>query len=72
MTIGSTVFFELAMHLVNIMKFHIETDMSLLTTLAIETLYNAILVIILYPIMQKIGYYLEDVFKSKKYLTGYF
>ena len=69
----STIAYELGMYVINILKFHIETNIqSLGITLGIETLYNILLVIILYPLIQKAGYYLEDVFKSKKYLTGYF
>ena len=38
----------------------------------IEALYNAILVIILYPIMQKTGYRIEETFKGNNILTRYF
>ncbi len=40
--------------------------------LLIEVLYNTILTIILYPIMQKFGYKIEDVFKNNQILTRYF
>lgn len=73
MTIGCTIFYELVMHIVNILAFQIKADLTnMLLILAIETIYNVFLVIILYPIMIKAGYYLEDIFKGKKYLTGYF
>ena len=39
---------------------------------AIEILYNSILVIILYPIMQKAGYNIEEIFKGSNILTRYF
>lgn len=39
---------------------------------AIEILYNSILVIILYPIMQKVGYNIEEIFKGSNILTRYF
>ena len=39
---------------------------------AIEILYNAILVIILYPLMQKTGYAIEEIFKGNNILTRYF
>ena len=38
----------------------------------IEILYNVLLTIILYPLIQKFGYYLEDLFKDKQILTRYF
>lgn len=39
---------------------------------AIEMLYNSCLVIILYPIMQKLGYNIEEIFKGSNILTRYF
>lgn len=38
----------------------------------IEMLYNVILVIILYPLIQKVGYYIEETFRQKQILTRYF
>jgi len=73
MTIGSTIFYELVMYIINIAAFQIEADIpNTLLILGIETIYNIFLVIIFYPIIEKVGYYLEDIFKGKKYLTGYF
>lgn len=73
MTIGCTIFYELVMHIINIVAFQIEAEMTtMLLILGIETIYNVFLVIILYPIIVKAGYYIEDIFKGKKYLTGYF
>jgi len=40
--------------------------------LAIEILYNGLLTIILYPLMQKLGYKIEDIFKNPQILTRYF
>lgn len=38
----------------------------------IETIYNVLITIILYPIMQSTGYNVEDEFKESKILTRYF
>ena len=38
----------------------------------IEVIYNGILIIILYPMIQKLGYCLEEQFKGNKILTRYF
>ena len=38
----------------------------------IETIYNVLITIILYPIMQITGYNVEDEFKESKILTRYF
>lgn len=40
--------------------------------LVVEIIFNAILTIILYPIIQKAGMYLENNFKEPKILTRYF
>lgn len=40
--------------------------------LIIENLFNVILTIIIYPLMIKLGYKLEKVFKENKILTRYF
>ena len=73
MTIGCTIFYELVMYMINMAIFQIEADIpNTILILGIETIYNIFLVIIFYPIIEKVGYYLEDIFKGKKYLTGYF
>lgn len=41
-------------------------------TLIIEVLYNAIITIIIYPIIMKYGYKIEESFKENKILTRYF
>ena len=40
--------------------------------LSIEIVYNVILTIILYPLIQKGGYKLESIFKQNEVLTRYF
>ena len=45
---------------------------SFLKVLGIEIAYNGILTIILYPLMQKFGYKMEEVFKNPQILTRYF
>ena len=40
--------------------------------LAIEILFNIIITIIIYPIIQKAGYYIEKIYKGNKILTRYF
>lgn len=40
--------------------------------LGIEIIYNGLLTIILYPLMQKLGYKIEDIFKNPQILTRYF
>lgn len=72
-TIISTIFFELGYYIFKILKFNAIFELiPFLKILAIEILYNTILIIILYPIMQKMGNKLEEIFKIKKILSRYF
>ena len=46
--------------------------LSFIRILLIEMIYNGILTIILYPLMQKLGYKIEHIFKDPQILTRYF
>ena len=46
--------------------------LEFIKTLAIEAVYNVALTIILYPLMQNLGYKMEEIFKVQKILTRYF
>ena len=46
--------------------------LEFIKTLAIEAVYNVTLTIILYPLMQNLGYKMEEIFKVQKILTRYF
>lgn len=73
MSLGATILFEVCMYITYILKFKIGAEvMEFSITLAIEAVYNMLLVIILYPGMKKLGYYIEDEYKGKKLLTHYF
>jgi rod shape-determining protein MreD len=73
MTIASTFIYELGSYILNylILSTLIEV-VPFLKILLVEILYNVLLVIILYPLLQKAGYYLEETFREKKILTRYF
>ena len=73
MTTGVTILFEVFNYIANIIRFHIEAEvLPFILILLVEVLYNIFLVIIFYPWMKKLGYYLENLFKNKKILTRYF
>lgn len=40
--------------------------------LTVEVIYNTLITIIIYPIMQKLGYKIEGIFKNPQILTRYF
>ena len=73
MVIGSTCIFEIGNYILHIVESSINVEIrAFITTLAIEVIYNTILTIILYPMIQKLGYKIEDIFKGQKILTRYF
>ena len=73
MVIISTIVFETGEYLVAyfINKFDIEI-ITFIQILLIECLYNSILTIILYPLIQNFGNKIETEYKGNKILTRYF
>lgn len=73
MVVGSTIIFEVGMYILNyfILQTNVEI-MQFIKILVIEVIYNTILTIILYPLIQKAGYGIEKEFKRNKILTRYF
>lgn len=73
MVMGSTCIYEIGIYILQIIEQSIYIEIiPFLITLLIEVLYNTILIIILYPMMQKFGYKIEETFKGQKILTRYF
>lgn len=73
MVLCSTALVEGLNYLIHyaVMSINIEI-VSFLMILIVEIIYNCILTIILYPLMQKAGYYIENEYKGNKILTRYF
>lgn len=73
MVLGATLIFEVIVYILNYMVFSTNIEIvNFIRILAIEIIYNLILVIILYPLMQKFGYSIENEYKGNKILTRYF
>ena len=73
MVFGSTILYEVCSYLFNVFRLGIQFEFySFIKILLIEALYNILIVIIIYPIFQKIGYAIENTFKIKSVLTRYF
>lgn len=72
-SIGCTIFFELASYLFKFatLKINIEIP-EFAVKLVIENIFNILLILIFYSGMKKLGYYLEETFKGRKLLTRYF
>ena len=69
----STILYEVGYYAINsiILGFDAEI-LYFIKILAIEVLYNILLTIILYPIIQKMGYSIDRAFKRNNILTRYF
>lgn len=73
MVIGATIIFEVGNYVINCIILEVPVDMiTFITILLIEVIYNSILTIIFYPLLQKAGYALENTFQNTKILTRYF
>ena len=69
----STIIYEIFTYAINIFQYAITPEILTFTlTLLVEILFNTMLIIIFYPLMKKLGYYLEEQYKGKKILTRYF
>ena len=73
MVLGSTVIVEVLNYLLAYMFIDINVEIFyFIRTLIIEVIYNIILTIIIYPLIQKFGYDIENEYKGNKILTRYF
>ena len=73
MVMVATASFETLIYIINYMVLATNVEiLNFIKILAIEVIYNVILTIILYPLIQKFGYYIENEYKENKILTRYF
>ena len=73
MGIVCTVIYETVLYLLQYMAFAINIEIvSFIKILLIEVVYNMLLIIILYPILDKTGYEIEEEIKGNRILTKYF
>ena len=73
MVAGSTLIYELGTYFLNsiILEFSREY-LYFIKIVVLEILYNVLLSIILYPLIQKVGYVIDINFKKNNILTRYF
>lgn len=68
-----TFFYEFSVYVIKYFMYHFSFEfINFLEMLLVESIYNIILTIILYPLMQNLGYKIEEVYKGNKILTRYF
>ena len=69
----STLIYEIGMYAFQIIRWNAIVEIiPFIKILAIEVLFNVILTIILYPLIQKLGTKVERIFKGNSILTRYF
>jgi rod shape-determining protein MreD len=69
----STLTFEVGYYAISCIRDNVSADvLRFISILFVEIIYNSILMVILYPFIKKVGYYIENTFKGKKLLTRYF
>ena len=73
MVSGATIIFEVLSYILNFIFLSTNVEIwSFIKVLAIETIFNLIITIIIYPLIQNAGYYIENEYKGNKILTRYF
>ena len=73
MCMGATIIFELGYYAINSIVFSFNIEFWNFTKkILVEILYNTLLLIIIYPLFQKLGYILDRKYKKSNLLTRYF
>ncbi len=73
MVVVSTIVYEIGSYMIGHFIYdYIWEIIPFIKILLIESLYNVIITIIFYPLMQKFGYKIEEEYKGNKILTRYF
>ena len=73
MVLGTTALYELAVYLLTMLRTSADIEiLAFLKILLVELVFNELITIIIYPIIKKAGYYLENLFDDKFILTRYF
>ena len=73
MGIICTIIYEIALYFLQFIVLGINVEiLNFIKILLVETVYNMLLIIILYPIISNVGYEVENEIKGDKILTRYF
>lgn len=73
MVLGSTIIFEVVAYIINYIIYTNSVEIwKFIQILVIEIIYNIMITIIVYPLLQKFGYFIENEYKGSRILTRYF
>lgn len=69
----STLIYEIGVYIASIWKLSINVEIfQFIKIVCIETFFNSMLTIIFYPIIQKFGNYLSEIFHKRNFISSYF
>ena len=70
---ATTAIYEIAVYVLTMLRTGRTIEVFAFSKiLAVEILFNTLITIIIYPIIKKAGYYVENLFDDKYILTRYF
>ena len=73
MVVVSTLIYELSCYIINSIIFSYVWEIKcFIIKMIIELIYNSIITIIIYPLIQRVGFSIQDMFKENKILTRYY
>ena len=73
MVILTTIIYEIGTYIFSFFMYKFDIELfAFLKILLIESMYNVILTIMLYPMIKSLGYKIEEEYKGNKILTRYF
>lgn len=73
MVIVATAIYEILVYVFSMLRLGSDIEIiPFLKILVIEIIFNTLITIIIYPLLKKAGYYLENLFDDKFMLTRYF
>lgn len=73
MVIGTTAIYEIAVYILTMLRTSGTIEIfAFLKILLVEIIFNTLITIIIYPLIKKAGYYIENLFDDKFILTRYF
>ena len=73
MSAGATIIFEFGSYFLESLILNFKREyIAFFRILIVEVIYNIILTILLYPLIQKMGYIIDRIFKKNNILTRYF
>ena len=71
-SVGTTLIFEIIAYIYKIINGASIEVLAFLKIVLIEIIFNLMIIIIIYPLIRKLGEKLEQVFNEDKILTKYF